>query len=249
MSGASERGGMHYGHRARIGYTSPLAATEVFPYEFYAVVPKGVTLVITTLTVIDATSAEVNDSYDLSLRAAKDMGRIGVDLITLGGIPINMRHGLDTVQRLIDDTAKMTGVKVSTSLTAQMEALRTTGGRCIAIGHPQWTELDPMYTSIMKFYDLPLAGILGAHMPPVDLGKIPLETSVELCRNLKKLYPDADTIWLPCPHWAISEVVQAIEKELGVTVVTANQAITWQAMRLCGIPEQVNDYGRLLREF
>ena len=240
---------MHYGYRARIGYTSPLAATEVFPYEFYAVAPKGVTLVITTLTVIDATSAEVSDSYELSLRAAKDMGRIGVDLITLGGIPINMRHGLDKVDALIADTAKATGVRVSTSLTAQMEALRASGGRCIAIGHPQWTELDPMYSSIMKFYNLPLVGILGAHMPPIDLGKIPLETSMELCRNLKKLYPDADTIWLPCPHWAISEAVEAIERELGITVITANQAITWQAMRLCGIKEQVGGYGRLLRDF
>ena len=31
-----------YGHRARIGYTSPPLTTEVFPYEFYKVVPEGV---------------------------------------------------------------------------------------------------------------------------------------------------------------------------------------------------------------
>ncbi len=28
-----------YGHRARIGYTSPPFTTEVFPYEFYKIVP------------------------------------------------------------------------------------------------------------------------------------------------------------------------------------------------------------------
>lgn len=38
-----------YGYRARIGYTSPPAATEVFPYEFYKMVPDGVTLVVNTL--------------------------------------------------------------------------------------------------------------------------------------------------------------------------------------------------------
>jgi hypothetical protein len=37
-----------YGHRARIGYTSPPLTTEVFPYEFYRMAPAGVTLVITT---------------------------------------------------------------------------------------------------------------------------------------------------------------------------------------------------------
>ena len=50
---------MMYGYRARIGYTSPPASTEVFPYEFYAVVPKGITLVLTTLAVADVTPEEV----------------------------------------------------------------------------------------------------------------------------------------------------------------------------------------------
>ncbi|HEY7248120.1 MAG TPA: hypothetical protein VH678_30015 [Xanthobacteraceae bacterium] len=36
-----------YGWRVRIGYTSPPLATEVFPYEFYQMVPAGVTLVLT----------------------------------------------------------------------------------------------------------------------------------------------------------------------------------------------------------
>ena len=52
-----------YGHRARIGYTSPPATTEVFPYEFYNIVPEGVTLVITTLAIMKLTSSEVDLSY------------------------------------------------------------------------------------------------------------------------------------------------------------------------------------------
>ena len=41
-----------YGHRARIGYTCPPLSAEIFPYEFYKLVPAGVTLVLTTLTVV-----------------------------------------------------------------------------------------------------------------------------------------------------------------------------------------------------
>jgi hypothetical protein len=46
-----------YGHRARIGYTCPPLSAEVFPYEFYKLVPAGVTLEITTLTVIERAKA------------------------------------------------------------------------------------------------------------------------------------------------------------------------------------------------
>src|SRR5665647_1215189 len=52
-----------YGHRARIGYTSPPLTTEVFPYEFYKVVPEGVTLVITTLAIVVRSKDEIDTSY------------------------------------------------------------------------------------------------------------------------------------------------------------------------------------------
>ena len=41
-----------YGSRARIGYTSPPLTTEIFPYEFYKIVPAGVTLVVTSLAIV-----------------------------------------------------------------------------------------------------------------------------------------------------------------------------------------------------
>ena len=52
-----------YGHRARIGYTSPPLTTEIFPYEFYRMVPPGVTLVLTTLAIVVRSKDEVDRSY------------------------------------------------------------------------------------------------------------------------------------------------------------------------------------------
>src|SRR6185312_11545301 len=82
-----------YGSRARIGYTSPPMTTEVFPYEFYKVVPDGVTLVLTTLRIGRYTQDEVSESWDISLRAARAMARAKVTAIILGGGPINLSHG------------------------------------------------------------------------------------------------------------------------------------------------------------
>ena len=62
-----------YGSRARIGYTSPPLTTEVFPYEFYQIVPKGVTLVVTSLAIVVRSKDEVDQSYDISMRAAREM--------------------------------------------------------------------------------------------------------------------------------------------------------------------------------
>jgi maleate cis-trans isomerase len=238
-----------YGYRARIGYTSPPASTEVFPYEFYAVAPKGVTLVLTTLAIADLTPEEVAESYEISVRAAGEMARTGIDLMVLGGVPINLSRGYENVDDLIRDTQAKIGVPVTTSVTAQLDALRTTGARRIAIGHPFAADQDALFVDMIAHYGFELAGIKGGGKGGRDLGRIPLEMSVELSRDLKRAHPNADTVWLPCPHWACGEAIDEIESELGVTVVTANQAITWHALRRCGIDDRITGAGRLLVEF
>jgi len=39
-----------------------------------------------------------------------------------------------------------------------------------------------------------------------------------------------------------------LEDEFHVNVVTAGQAIIWEALRRCGIADSISGYGRLLRD-
>ena len=68
-----------YGHRARIGYVCPPPIAEVVPYEFYKIVPDGVTLVVTTLTVTEPSKTQVSEAYELSMRAARALAIAIVD--------------------------------------------------------------------------------------------------------------------------------------------------------------------------
>ncbi|HSR56330.1 MAG TPA: hypothetical protein VLN73_08805, partial [Alphaproteobacteria bacterium] len=111
-----------YGHRARIGYTSPPSATEIFPYEFYKIVPDGVTLVVHTLPLVERNDEEVDRSYEASLRAAKIMARAKVDILVHGGLPINVSKGFDNLDDMTEDTEKQVGIPVTSSATAQREA-------------------------------------------------------------------------------------------------------------------------------
>ena len=52
-----------------------------------------------------------------------------------------------------------------------------------------------------------------------------------------------------CAHWATAHAIDAIERELGVNVMTSQQAILWNALRTAGINDRIEGYGRLLREF
>ena len=237
-----------YGYRARIGYTSPFSATEVFPYEFYLIAPAGVSLVISTLDVMERNKGEIDRSYDMSLQAAKALARVQVDLIVLGGVPINLSRG-GNVDDLIREVERDTGVPVATSITAQIEALRILGARRVAVGHPYTPDQDKMFAGYAEKYGFEKSSVKGAGSTGPELGRMPRNAAFALCRALLEADPKADTIWLPCPHWAVAEAIEPLEKELGVNIVTALQAITWHALRRCKVSDKIEGYGRLLRDF
>src|ERR1700687_4452325 len=125
-----------YGNRARIGYTSPPLTTEVFPYEFYQIVPDGVTLVVTTLAIVERSKSEVEQSYDISMKAAREMAAAGVDIIVLGGVAINLSRGSANAEQIIRDLEAELGVMVATSASAQAEAARALGCRKVVVAQP-----------------------------------------------------------------------------------------------------------------
>jgi maleate isomerase len=64
---------------------------------------------------------------------------------------------------------------------------------------------------------------------------------------LKADRADADALFISCTAIRAVDVVDRIEQALGKPVVTANQAMFWQALRTTGCNAKVQEYGELLR--
>ncbi len=238
-----------YGYRARIGYTSPPVATEIFPYEFYKIVPEGVTLVVSTLAVTQMTADDIEESYNLSLVLAKEHARVGVDLVVLGGIPINVMRGIDKVDDLIRDTEASIGVPVTTSLTAQIAGLHAVEAKNVGLIHPFGDFHDDKTREYLDYYKFNCSGIKGANKTIGELGRMSVEDALEIGRSFKASHPETDTLWYIGPHWPVSAAIETLENELGISVIGANQAIVWQALRRCNVNDRIQGFGYLLREF
>lgn len=235
-----------YGHRARIGYTSPPAATEVFPYEFYQIVPKGVTLVVNTLPLVDRTGDEVNRAYDVSLNVAHAMARAGVDLFVFGGLPINASRGFLNAGEMARATSKEIGIPVITSLSAQKDAFEILGARRVGIIQPYDQSHNERFEGYVRELGGEPVGCEGLAAKFIELGKVDEEAVLELGIKICKNHPEADTIYIPCPHFATIGVIERLEKEFGIKVITALQAIVWRALRECGVDGPIKGYGQLL---
>jgi maleate isomerase len=238
-----------YGRRARIGYTSPPLTTEVFPYEFYRLVPDGVTLVLTTLAIVERSPSEVERSYDISMQAAREMAAAGVDIVVLGGVPINLSRGAENAEAMVRDLSAELGVKVTSSALAQTRAAAALGCRKVVVAQPYEASENARLSSYAKHFGCEVLGVTACGSAFNQIGRIPRSAALEMGRALKRAHPDADSILFPSPHWPVIGAIEPLERELGVNVMTALQAIVWDALRQVGIDDRIEGYGRLLREF
>jgi maleate isomerase len=238
-----------YGHRARIGYTCPPLSAEIFPYEFYQLVPAGVTLVLTTLTVVERSEREVDQAYAMSLRAARELAAAGVDIVFLGGVPVNLSRGHENAREMLRSLAVEVGIKVSSSVAAQENAARALGCRKVVVAHPYGPNEDARLVADAERYGCEVLGALGCGKVIREFGRIPTSAALDLGRGLMRTHPQADAIFFPSPHWPVIGAIEPLEREFGVTVMAASQACVWDALRLTGINDRIAGYGRLFREF
>jgi maleate isomerase len=235
-----------YGWRARIGYTSPPLLTEVFAYDFYRLAPTGVMLALTSLAILDRNKDEVDRSYDISMQAARAMAASGVDLVVLGGVPINLSRGYANADRMLADLSAELGVKVTSSAAAQNKALHALGAQklVIARSYPPQGEFN-----LSEYAGRPVLGAVEGNTPFRGISRLAPNVALELGREAMRRYPDADTILFPSPHWPVVDAIAPLEREFGVSVMSALQAVVWDALRLTGIDDRIEGFGRLLREF
>ena len=235
--------------RARIGYSAVAYVTELLPKYFYQIVPDGVLMQFLTLQISEHTQDQLESVYEQGVRAAESFARAGADVIIMGGAPTNISHGKDNLDRVLKDMAQKFGVPVSSSSVAQRNALRAVGARKIGTINPAVPRKIGDSASGSMEDGMMLLGRKHATAKLEDYNRIPPETALRLGREIMQEHPDIDTLIFGCPHWATIPAIEPLEQEFGVNVVTALQAIIWEGMRLAGVNDKVQGYGRLFREF
>src|SRR5260370_17273660 len=60
----------------------------------------------------------------------------GVDIVALGGVPINLARGYNNAEQMICDLEAELGIKISTSASAQAKAAATLGCKKAVVAQP-----------------------------------------------------------------------------------------------------------------
>lgn len=254
------------GWRARLGILV-IDKDTVPEVEFQAMAPDGVTVHTARFasprqsgsgSYGDDPARTVAESPDIAT-GLDHLGRIGLDAITLCFVTGSFFGGL-----AFDDgfaakaSAKAHGCRVATAAGAIRAALAVTGVRRPFLVAPPWFN-DLIATHALRYFGD--AGLSPAGLVRYDLGAAwrdwePWQVwdangqqqvrADELYRQVRALVPaDADGIAVLGNGLLAADAVAPLEADLGMPVVTSNQAALWHCLRTSGVSDGVAGYGRL----
>jgi maleate cis-trans isomerase len=235
-----------FGYRARIGYISP-SVIELNAYDFYRIVPKGVGLIGVACMVGGWKEEAYKEALSQVEACARELGRRFCDFIIHGGAPLVLSQGKGFEADLLEKLQKMTGVPCTTSIVAAMDAFRDLSASRLAVVDPYPPDLNDKMVKYLKDWGFEVGSV-------VSLGTSFTESSVasvgDIYRAAKKAVKEAgnaQAIFIPCANFPVVDVIEEIECDLGLPVVSNITSQLYVAFRAIGMREKIDGYGRLLR--
>jgi len=239
-----------YGWRARVGSISA-SVTDIFPYEWYKIVPEGITLRQTTLAIIQVKEKDLNEARERIEAVALAVAREGTDVMVLGGAPMVYMQGPGADRALSDRITQVTGVPTISNQTAMMDALRALGCEKILLATPHDQATNEKLKRFLEGSGFQVRGMGGMGLiKNAEINQITRQQAYHFVKNTFREHRDQEIegILMPCANWPTSLLASKWEVDLGIPVVTSNLAKIWAVLKTLEIRDVIRGFGRLLEQ-
>lgn len=237
-----------YAPRARLGLIVPPTNT-VNEAEWARMMPQGVTfhthrMPLHADTVSEHGKKALMDDLDQVFGMLKQSRVDAIAYACTAGSMIN------PVESLPDSLTARNGVKAVTTSAAIVAALKALGAVRLSVATPYADRLNEHETHFLEengFVVERLIGLgIGAGGPAeyIRIAETPLDAVAAHARAA--FVPGSDALLITCTDFPALPLIAALEAELGVPVVTSNQATFWAMLRAAGIGDRFEGFGRLL---
>jgi maleate cis-trans isomerase len=234
-----------YGWRARIAHIYPAVVAETIFNDFFSMVPDGVTLLITNLTIRALKKEDLEDALEGIDHAAMLLAERNPDIIIIGGAPMIRLKGLGSDKELIDRIHRKTGILTSTSQTSAIEAFQALGAKKLVVASPYHDDQNEQVKNFLQNSGFDVLNIVGLRKNVVEIHETPLAEAYRHAKNVFLQAPDADAVYVPCAHFSVPHIAQ-LEREIGRPVVTSTMAMVWNAFQKLSIKPGIQGKGQLL---
>jgi maleate cis-trans isomerase len=234
-----------YGWRGRIGHVYPAVVAETYFTDFFRVVPEGVTLAMTNLSIQAIRAEDLKRSEAQLDQAIGFLAKRKVDCIIIGGGPIFREKGVAGELEFIARVSRSTGIPTTTSQVATVDAVRHLGIKHLAIATPYPDDQNEKIAQYWRASGFDVGAVKGMGRQIDEIQDIPLDAVYRHVKNTFLASPGAEGVFVPCGQFTVPHIAE-LEADIGAPVVTGTYAHVWAGLRMIKIKAEIRGHGRLL---
>ena len=238
-----------YGWRARLGLIVPPTNTAN-EAEWQRVLPEGITVHATRMPLHAQSDRPVADDDAIAVdlrRTAGDVAQAGVAAIAYGCTAGSMTVPLDRLPQIV---LAATGIPGVTTAGAVVDALRAVGARTVALAGPYHEPMIEHEAAFLRVLGFRISGMRGLGIGAsgsADFVRLRTVSPAQVYALARAtVVAGTDALFLACTDLATLAVVDALEADLGIPVITSNQATLWATLRAARVQVAIPGWGRLL---
>ncbi len=168
-----------------------------------------------------------------------------LDVLAFGTTGGTITIGEETVLGLLAEARP--DAKSTTPITAVTAALRAMGATRLAVLTPYPADVNRMISADLaeRGFEVVACGSFHGTGDP-DFVRVPVEAVRAAACELGRV-DGVEAIFVSCTALRVSPVIEAIEAETGLPVLTSTQALAWHCLQLAGYEEPLSGPGRTFK--
>lgn len=233
------------GWRLKLGRVAPTAVE--YPNDISRLLPEGAKVVATAAGARSFGETSMSDARARRRDAIREIDDWGVDCIVAAGGPVATLGGVEGEAAFIEEMREAVSVPFTTSLGAQIDALRSLDAESLLVVTPFPPERDAETRTYLEAHGFDVVEMGGPDLAePGRTRDLHPSASYQYATALAASTDERfDAVYVACRPFGSVEHVERLEADVGRPVVTSSQAQVWWAFEAAGIAPDLSGYGRL----
>ncbi|QRM32183.1 Asp/Glu racemase [Microvirga sp. VF16] len=138
------------------------------------------------------------------------------------------------------------GAKLTSPMTGAYKAFRQLGIQRISMLTPYPDEVTTAMVDCLSAAGISVASCASFHIEnDYEIINVSPESIIAAGEAINSA--DIEAVFIPCTGLRTSTIIEPLEARIGKPVITAHQAMLWDALRLAGYMQPLEGLGRLLK--
>ncbi len=234
-----------YGWRARIGLILPMDNAVMEP-EYYALGLEGVSFHGVRMDTIERTQMPIRGAA-----LSRQFVEVGTDVVGYACAETSFLKGVDGNAWIRDEIQRNCSQPAVTASGVMIEALQALDVKRVALVAPYPVSSADAMTAFLERNDITIANMVRRDFNDeykdardwYHTNLQPASTAFRMARQAK--VDGAQAIFIAATNFRTMEILPRLEQDLGIPVVSTNQAMLWSMFRQIGVRESSARLGRL----